>query len=226
MALFQRRPEAGYAVQYYTLGQNKQILVVGLGNPGKKYGGTRHNIGFAAIDAFVGANDFEPWVNKKDLKCEMAKGKLGDTQVIVVKPSTYMNLSGEAVQAVAHFYKIPAERIVAVYDEIDIPFGQIRLRTGGSSAGHNGVKSLIQHIGEGFGRVRVGIGPKQGSPQGSASGGGEEPQQMDSADFVLARFSKEQESQIKNLTRETSAILSEYAYADAQLPQETRNFMV
>ena len=213
MALFQRRPEVGHAVQYYTLGQNQQILVVGLGNSGKEYDGTRHNIGFAAVDAFAAANEFDPWVNKKDLKCEMATGRLGDTKVIAIKPTTFMNLSGEAVQAVAHFYKIPLERIVAVYDEIDVDFGQIRLRTGGGSAGHNGVKSLIEHLGEDFGRVRVGIGPK-------------DHEQMDSADFVLAKFSAEEQAQIKNLTRETSAILSEYAYAGAQLPQETRNFLV
>jgi peptidyl-tRNA hydrolase, PTH1 family len=213
MALFQKRPELGHTVQYYTLGQNKTVLIVGLGNPGKEYEGTRHNIGFATVDTFAKANDLDTWVNKKDLKCEMASGRLGDTQVIVIKPTTFMNLSGEAVQAVAHFYKIPAERIVAVYDEIDIDFGQIRLRKGGGSAGHNGVKSLIQHLGEDFGRVRIGIGPKQ-------------PEQMDSADFVLARFSKEQEAQLKNLTRETAAILSEYAFSDGQLPTETRSFIV
>ena len=213
MALFQRRPEVGQAVQYYTLGQNKQVLLVGLGNPGKEYDGTRHNIGFEAIDAFAKANDFGPWINKKDLKCEMATARLGDTQVIAIKPTTFMNLSGEAVQAVAHFYKIPIDRIVAVYDEIDIDFGQIRLRVGGSSAGHNGVKSLIEHLQEGFGRVRVGIGPKQ-------------PEQMDSADFVLAKFSGEQQAQIKNLTRETNSILSEYVFSDGHLPTETRNFLV
>lgn len=213
MALFQRRPEAGHAVQYYTLGQNKTLLIVGLGNPGKEYDDTRHNIGFAALDAFAEANNFDPWVNKKDLKCEMTSGRLGETRVILIKPTTYMNLSGEAAQAVAHFYKIPASRIVAVYDEIDIDFGQIRTRTGGSSAGHNGVKSLIQHLGEDFGRVRIGIGPKT-------------PEQIDSADFVLARFSSEQQAQLKNLTRETTAILSEYCYGDGQLPAETRNFMV
>jgi PTH1 family peptidyl-tRNA hydrolase len=143
----------------------------------------------------------------------MATARLGDTHVIAIKPTTFMNLSGEAAQAVAHFYKIPADRIIAVYDEIDIEFGQIRTRTGGSSAGHNGVKSLIQHLGEEFGRVRIGIGPK-------------EPEQMDSADFVLAKFSSEQQTQLKNLTREATAILSEYAFSDGQLPSETRNFMV
>lgn len=213
MALFQRRPEAGQSIQLYTLGQNKQILIVGLGNPGKEYDDTRHNIGFKAVDAFVTANDFGPWINKKDLRCELAMARLGDVQTIVIKPTTFMNLSGEAVQAVAHFYKIPVERILAVYDEIDIEFGQVRMRTGGSSAGHNGVKSLMQHLGEGFGRVRIGVGPKT-------------HEKMDSADFVLGKFDADQQSHMKELTRETSAILSEYAYSDAQLPQETRNFIL
>ena len=200
-------------MQYYTFGQNKQLLIIGLGNPGSEYDGTRHNIGFAAVDAFAKANDFDPWVNKKDLKCLMATGRLGDVQVTVIKPTTFMNLSGEAAQAVTHFYKIADSRILAVYDEIDIEFGQIRMRTGGSSAGHNGVKSLIKHLGENFGRVRIGVGPK-------------EPKQMDSADFVLGKFTAEQQGHIKELTRETSAILSEYAFADGQLPTETRNFLV
>lgn len=213
MALFQKRPQVGQAIQFYTLGQNKQVLIVGLGNIGNEYDGTRHNIGFACIDAFAKANEFEPWIEKKDLRCQMTTARLGDTQVIAIKPTTYMNLSGEAVQAVAHFYKIPNQRIVVVYDEIDIDFGQIRTRVGGGSAGHNGVKSLIQHLGEDFGRVRVGIGPKV-------------PEQIDSADFVLAKFSSEQQAQLKNLTRETSAILSEYAFSDGQLPAETRGFLI
>lgn len=213
MSLFQKRPQVGETIQFYTLGQNKSVLIVGLGNPGKEYDGTRHNIGFACLDAFTRANEFGPWIEKKDLRCQMTSARLGDTQVIAIKPMTFMNLSGEAVQAVAHFYKIPTERVIAVYDELDIPFGQIRTRVGGGSAGHNGVKSLIQHLEEGFGRMRVGIGPK-------------EPEQIDSADFVLGKFSREQAEQIKNLTREVSAILSEYAYSDGQLPAETRNFLV
>ena len=213
MGLFQRRPQVGDTIQYYTLGQNKTLLVVGLGNPGKEYDRTRHNIGFACLDAFVAANDFQPWIEKKDHKCLQTSVTLGDTRVIAIKPTTFMNLSGDAVQAVASFYKVPAEMIVVVHDELDIPFGQIRLRTGGSSAGHNGLKSIMQHIGEGFARVRIGIGPK-------------EPEQIDSADFVLARFSKEQEGHMAELTREVNAILSEAAYGAGNLQQETRNFLV
>jgi PTH1 family peptidyl-tRNA hydrolase len=213
MSLFQRRPQAGDTIKFYTLGQNKTVLIVGLGNIGKEYDSTRHNVGFACVDEFAKANGFDPWIEKKDLKCHMATATLGDTRAIAIKPTTFMNLSGDAVQAVAHFYKIPAEKIIVVHDELDIPFGQVRLRTGGSAAGHNGLKSLIAALGEGFGRVRVGIGPK-------------EPEQMDTADFVLQRFSADQQSHMPELTREVSAVLSEYAYGDGQLPQETRSFIV
>lgn len=212
MALFQKRPQASDTIQYYTLGQNKTVLIVGLGNIGKEYEGTRHNIGFAAVDHFAKTNDFPAWIEKKDLKCHQTSGMIGDTKVILIKPTTFMNLSGEAVQAAASFYKIPASKIVAVYDELDIQFGQIRTRIGGSAAGHNGVKSVTQHIGEQYGRVRVGIGPKL-------------HQQQDSADFVLARFSKEQESNMESLFKETDAILSEFVYG-GDLLAETRSFLV
>ncbi len=212
MALFQRRPQVSDPVNYVTLGLNKTILIAGLGNPGKEYGGTRHNIGFACIDAFARANEFDRWVSKKDLKCEMATKTLGDTRVLLVKPTTFMNLSGEAVQAVSAFYKLIPNHITAVYDEIDINFGQIRLRMGGSSAGHNGVKSLIEHLSEDFGRVRIGIGPKV-------------PEQIDSAGFVLQKFNSEEQQQLPELIRESNAILSEIVYGN-QIPNETRTFLL
>jgi PTH1 family peptidyl-tRNA hydrolase len=212
MALFQKRPQIGDSIQLYTLGQNKTVLIVGLGNIGKEYENTRHNVGFAAVDRFAADHDFSPWIEKKDLKCQLANAQLGETKVIVIKPTTFMNLSGEAVQAVVNFYKIDPASVVVVHDELDIPFGQIRTRVGGGAAGHNGIKSVTQHIGEQYGRVRIGIGPKLHERQ-------------DSADFVLARFSQEQEAQMKNLTREASAILSEYAYG-GQLLAETRSFIV
>lgn len=212
MALFQKKPQIGHSIQYYTLGQNKTVLIVGLGNIGREHEGTRHNIGFTAVDRFVQDHDFPAWIEKKDLRCHFTQHQLGDSKVIVIKPTTFMNLSGEAVQAVVHFYKIPVEQVIVVHDELDIPFGQIRTRMGGGSAGHNGIKSVTQHIGEDYGRVRIGIGPKT-------------PEQIDSADFVLGCFSEDQAAQLKNLTREVSAILSEYTYG-GQLPHETRSFMV
>lgn len=212
MALFHKKPDTGSNAPLYTLGMQKTVLIVGLGNPGKKYMGTRHNIGFAVVDALASSQEMDNWTIKKDLKSTVATGNIGSTRVILCKPTTYMNLSGKAVQAVSHFYKIPPTAIAVVHDELDIPFGQIRTRTGGSDAGHNGVKSLIEHMGETFGRVRVGIGPKT-------------PLEMDSADFVLAKFSKEQQGQLPNLFQETTAILTEYIHS-TQLSSETRSFLV
>ncbi len=213
MALFQRNTNFSTTAQYYTLGQQRTVLLVGLGNIGKEYDGTRHNIGFACLDAFAASREeMSQWQDKKDLKCQLATGQLGATRVITIKPTTYMNLSGEAVQAVSRFYKITPADMVIIHDELDIPFGQIRLRIGGSAAGHNGIKSITQTIGEAYGRIRIGIGPKN-------------PPQIDSADFVLQHFSADEQKQLINLTREVSAILSEYIYG-SQLPHETRSFIV
>lgn len=213
MALFQRKPQADNPVAYTTIGLNKNLLIVGLGNPGKDYDMTRHNAGYACADYFVSKNsELGQWVDKKDFKCLMAMGQLGDTRVMVIKPTTFMNLSGEAVQAVSHFYKIHAEQIIVVHDELDIDFGQIRMRKGGSAAGHNGIKSITQHIGEDYGRVRIGIGPKQ-------------PEQIDSADFVLQRFSKDEQAELPAMQKEVAAVLSELSYG-AQLLPETRSFLL
>lgn len=212
MAFFQKRPQMGENIAYFTLGQNKTVLIVGLGNVGKAYDGTRHNIGFAAVDRFAADYELPAWIEKRDLKCYFASGQLGETKVIVIKPTTLMNLSGDAVQAVIHFYKINPEHVAVVHDELDIPFGQIRTRLGGSGAGHNGIKSILAQVGEQFGRVRIGIGPKLHENQ-------------DSADFVLGKFSAEEQAQLKNLTREASAILSEFVYG-GELQHETRNFIV
>lgn len=213
MALFQRKPQTSDPVNYISVGLNKTVLIVGLGNPGEEYDGTRHNVGFMCVDEFVERTDeMEAWVQKKDMKCLLSSGKLGDTRVIAIKPTTFMNLSGEAVQAVASFYKIHPENVLVLHDELDIDFGQIRLRKGGSAAGHNGIKSVSQHIGEDYGRIRIGIGPKA-------------PEQTKSEDFVLQKFSKTELEQLPNLTREVVAILSEYIFG-GQLPHETRSFIV
>lgn len=213
MALFQKRPETSAPLSYTTIGLNKNLLIVGLGNPGPEYDGTRHNVGFACVDAFVDkTSEMGQWVAKKDLKCLVSQGQMGETRVMVVKPMTFMNLSGEAVQAISHFYKIHPDQIVVIHDELDIDFGQIRIRKGGSSAGHNGIKSVTQHIGEDFGRVRVGVGPKT-------------PEQIDSAEFVLQRFSKAEQEHLPALNREVIALISELVYG-AALPHETRSFLI
>ncbi|MGB4759147.1 MAG: aminoacyl-tRNA hydrolase [Candidatus Saccharimonadales bacterium] len=216
MSLFQKRPVFENQLPLYTLGTNKSVLIVGLGNIGDEYEGTRHNVGFEIIDNFAKTNEMDNWISKKDLKGTIATKTLGSTQVILLKPSTFMNLSGEAVQAVANFYKIPLEQIIVVHDELDIGFGTIRTRTGGSSAGHNGIKSVTKHMGEGYGRVRIGVGPKSA---------GQRTAQIDSADFVLAKFSKDEQGNMKPLLNEATSILNEYVFG-GQLPSETRNFLV
>lgn len=214
MALFQRRPQVSDPTNYYSVGLNKTVLLVGLGNPGEEYELTRHNAGFIAIDAFVNANsEMEPWIGKKTLKAEVSTGRIGETRVIAIKPTTFMNLSGEAVQAVAQFYKIPPDSIVVIHDELDVDFGNIRLRQGGGSAGHNGIKSVTQHIGENYGRIRIGIGPK-------------DPERMPSESFVLQDFSPKQQEQLPNMIREVNAILSEYIFGPGDLPQDTRSFLI
>jgi peptidyl-tRNA hydrolase, PTH1 family len=213
VAWLQKLPQASDSVQFYSMGLNKTILLVGLGNPGTEYDLTRHNVGFYALDAFVSAtSEMGDWMIKKDLKCVHSSGQMGQTRVIAIKPTTFMNNSGEAVQAVAAFYKIPLESILVLHDELDIAFGQIRLRQGGSDAGNNGIKSVTQHMGEEYGRVRIGIGPKK-------------PAQIDSADFVLQKFTADQQAELPNLARETSSIISEYVYG-GQLPHETRSFII
>lgn len=211
MGLFQRNPHThSQHTSIYTLGQEKTILIVGLGNTGKKYAKNRHNAGFMAVDAFAIAHEFESWQDKKSLKCAVASKTLGDTRVIVAKPQTMMNLSGEAIQAVASYFKVKAEDIVVVYDELDIAFGQLRMRSGGSAGGHNGIKSVLQHIDDNFKRVRIGIKSET---------------QLDSADYVLSNFSKEEQAHLKAMTREVVSILTEYVYSGS-FDAETRSFMV
>jgi PTH1 family peptidyl-tRNA hydrolase len=213
MSWLQKRPQVSNPTMFYTVGLNKTILLVGLGNPGKEYDLTRHNVGFLCLDDFVAKTDeMSDWMAKKDLKCLLSSGQIGDARVIAIKPATFMNLSGEAVQATTNFYKISPEHIAVIHDELDIDFGQIRLRVGGTDAGHNGIKSVTKHLGEGYGRIRIGVGPKK-------------PASIDSTDFILQKFSATEQKQLPNLTREVTAILSEYLYG-AELPHDTRNFLV
>jgi len=213
MAWLQKRPQVSDPTNFYTVGLNKTIVLVGLGNPGKEYDGTRHNIGFSALDHFVSATDeMADWISKKDLKCLISTGQLGETRVLAVKPTTYMNRSGDAIAQVINFYKFSAGQVAVVHDDLDIDFGQIRLRIGGEAAGHNGIKSIIENIGEDFGRIRIGIGPKS-------------PARIKAEDFVLKQFNEEETKQIPNLLKEVQAIISEYIYG-TELPRDTRNFLI
>lgn len=213
MGLFQKKPNVETSAPFYTLGLESTLLIVGLGNPGKEYDDTRHNIGFEVVDYFANKQDFPDWISKKDLKSAVTTSKVGNSKIILMKPANFMNNSGEAVQAIQHYYRIDNSKTLVIHDELDINFGSIRTRVGGKSAGHNGIKSVISYCGEDFGRIRIGVGPKI-------------PEQIKSEDFVLSKFSKEQQESINLLLKEANSILSEYAYGHGELPAETRGFLV
>ncbi len=131
-------------------------LLVGLGNPGAKYAGNRHNVGFMAVEAIAEAQGFGPWRTK--FQGDIAEGRLGTEKVLLLKPQTFMNLSGDSVQAAATFYRIDPADIIVLHDELDLAPGKVRLKIGGGHAGHNGLRSITAHIGPDFRRVRIGIG--------------------------------------------------------------------
>ena len=133
------------------------LLLVGLGNPGAKYAGNRHNIGFMAVDAIARAYGFGPW--KKKFHGELAEGHIDGVRTLLLKPQTYMNESGRSVGEAANFHKLSPTQIAVFYDEIDLAPGRFRMKTGGGAAGHNGIRSIIASaVGEGFRRARLGVG--------------------------------------------------------------------
>lgn len=131
-------------------------LFVGLGNPGAKYAANRHNIGFMALDRIAADHSFGPW--KRAFQGLVCEGRLGDEKVILLKPETFMNLSGQSVAEAARFYKLTPAEITVLHDELDLAPGKARVKQGGGHAGHNGLRSIHGHIGEAYGRVRLGIG--------------------------------------------------------------------
>lgn len=150
-------------------------VVVGLGNPDRKYHGTRHNIGFQVIDYL--SDKYDIAVDTKKHKGLIGKGIIDGQKVLLVKPMTYMNLSGECLRQVMDYYKLDPEDITVIYDDISLDVGQVRIRKKGSAGGHNGIKSIIAHLGsQEFPRIKIGVGEK--------------PKGYDLADYVLGKFSK------------------------------------
>ncbi|OUS04309.1 aminoacyl-tRNA hydrolase [Rhodobacterales bacterium 52_120_T64] len=131
-------------------------LFVGLGNPGSKYAGNRHNIGFMALDQIASDHNFAPWRSK--FQGKLTEGRLGREKVMLLKPETFMNLSGQSVGEAMRFFKLEASDITVFHDELDLAPGKCRVKTGGGHAGHNGLRSMHQHIGPEYQRVRLGIG--------------------------------------------------------------------
>ncbi len=169
-------------------------LIVGLGNPGPKYGLTRHNIGFMIVDVLADASG-QPIHWKNEFKGETAKINIGHTPVLLCKPQTFMNLSGEAVQPLVHMYKIALEDILVIHDEIDIPFGEVRFQSKRGAGGHNGIKSLHQMLGsDDYGRLRVGVGrpPVYVNDAGERTG-----PTMEVHAWVLQNFTKDEQHKLR-----------------------------
>ena len=162
-------------------------IIAGLGNPGSKYENTRHNMGFKAIDAM--ASEFGIDVNRAKFKGLIGEGRIGSEKVILLKPQTYMNLSGQSVREIMNFYKIPEENLIVIYDDFDLPIGSIRVRKSGGPGTHNVMKSVVKELGSRkFTRVRVGIGSSDGS----------------TIQFVIGKVGKD-EQQILNEAAEAAA---------------------
>ena len=170
-----------------------EFLVVGLGNPDKKYAFTRHNSGFLCVDML--AEKYGLTVNRLKFKSLLGDAEIGGHRCLVMKPQTYMNLSGEAVRDAAQFYKIPPERIVVLFDDISLDVGKIRIRRKGTDGGHNGIKNIIYHLhSDTFPRIKIGVGKKP-HPD------------YDLADWVLSEFKKDEESPLKTALEHACAAL-------------------
>ena len=175
------------------------FIIAGLGNPGKQYEGTRHNIGWQVIDELAGKYNIR--VTESKFRGLIGKGMIGGEKVVLVKPLTFMNLSGECIKEVTHFYKIDeTSQLIVVADDISLNVGQIRMRKKGSAGGHNGLKNIIAHLGhENFMRIKMGVGDK--------------PAGYDLADYVLGHFSKEEEK-ILGESRKTAVLAIETIMTD------------
>lgn len=170
------------------------LLIAGLGNPGKEYENTRHNAGFMALDAL--ADKLGADVSERKHRALCGKAVISGEKVILLKPQTYMNASGESIRAAADYYKIPPEDVVVIYDDISLEPGQLRIRAKGSAGGHNGIKSIIAHLGtQDFPRVKVGVGAK--------------PPRMDLADYVLGHFSSGERKLMEEAAKEAADAVCE-----------------
>lgn len=164
-------------------------IIAGLGNPTKEYDKTRHNVGFAAIDVLADRYNID--VSEKKHKALCGKGVIEGQKVLLVKPQTFMNLSGESLRAVVDYYKASNEDLIVIYDDISLEPGQLRIRLKGSAGGHNGIKNIIAQLGtQEFPRIKVGIGAK--------------PPRMDLADYVLSRFSQGEQKLMDEAFREAA----------------------
>lgn len=182
-------------------------LIVGLGNIGQQYTGTRHNLGFMVVDRLAGELDSK-FEKQPSIFKDMEIARNQEQEIILLKPHTFVNLSGKAIQPVMHYYKIDPSDVWVVHDDLDLEFGTLRIRQGGSSGGHNGLKSVIEQIGENFGRIRLGIGNEAlNNP-------------IPAIDFVLQKFTKEETGQLNPIIEQTARIILDH-HAGGELTDTT-----
>lgn len=166
------------------------IAIVGLGNPGKNYEKTVHNLGFMAIDYFADNNNFK--FSKSKYFGKVAEGNINGEKVILLKPETFMNLSGKSVEDLVHSLKLDLSRLIVILDDIDLPFGDIRVRSKGSAGTHNGLRDIVQKLGENFSRIRIGVG---------------RPENADLATYVLSKISEDKQKLLNDKFEKVSKIL-------------------
>ncbi len=183
------------------------LIIVGLGNPGKAYEKTRHNLGFRAVDLLVETFGEGDWEDRKKFSSIACEGRIVTVPVLFVKPQTYMNDSGDAVQKIVEFYKIdPAEQLLVIFDEIDIPLGTVRLKMKGGPGTHNGMKSIVERIGEEFPRLRLGLGgPTKG---------------QDLATWILSALTKEELGALNSIFKDLPETLKEFVLSDTHKQKE------
>lgn len=176
------------------------MLLLGLGNPGNEYANTRHNAGFLALDAFANVLN-ESWKTSSQAKAELIETNVNGKKLVLVKPQTFMNRSGISARQAVETYKITAEEMIVLYDDVDLPFGTIRIRKGGSAGGHNGVKSLFEQLGtQDFWRIRIGIGEK--------------PASYALEDYVLSPFTKGEREALEKINEEVVRLLQTILESD------------
>lgn len=187
--------------------ETDKSLIVGLGNPGRQYVHTRHNIGFMAIDKLAAAYQIE--LSRVQSKAIVGSGYIAGHPVILAKPQTGMNISGSSVGPMVNFYKVPVENVLVIFDELDLPLGTLRLRGKGGAGGHNGMKSLIQHLGQEFPRARLGIGRPPG--------------RMAPASYVLQPFDRDEQPIVQDLLHRTLKAVETFLQSGIDLAMTHHN---
>ena len=196
-------------MKFFTKKGTFSWLIVGLGNPGMQYENTRHNAGFIAVDAIAERYKTLAW--KSEMKAYTAQCDVNGIKVLLIKPQTYMNNSGEAVKAIASYYRMPADKIIVIFDDISLPVGRIRIRRNGSDGGHNGMKDIIELMGtDMIPRIKVGIGAKP-HPQ------------YDLKDWVLSKFNADEKEMLDFAIKNVTAAIDDMTFGDFDTPMNKFN---